>query len=602
MKIKIKDYDIFSIVCFISIFPYCVVSYNNIPEAFFFSVVPIGSFLILRLFNRDYKIDFKRNRLNIISFILSILFILMLSASQIIVFIANIDQYAPINNEVLLHFYKILIIGWSIIIYFPVLLICTYAVICHIFEYGLKQKSSMRGGYITTKRLLFVISIVSVVCLLSTYPGAISNPDVTGIWEKVVEPSTMDDWHPIGYLYFVWICSRFLPSVYAVNIVQTAIWIVVNYGILRFLEDIDKTLKASVFYTVISIMIFTPYAYLQVMLKDIIFGIMLLGMTLFVIKFINKVPSKFDVFFGILMCAGTVLFRHAQILTFFGTFVALLVWSIIKRDKTRMILTGIVTLAVILIYSGVQLFAFNVQGIEKNPKYVSYTIPIAMIGAAAANDVEFSDEDKAILEEIMPMEKWAECYDKYLMDEISRSWGEIGNDIYIIEDKIENEGFGKELIRINAKLLLQHPIIYLTAFFDANTLVWEIGMPSDSYVQGIHTYEEDTGSIKYMLFWGVIGKIINFQSELPIVNNICTRGGIHLFALLLSAVLLCFKKRYKDIIAFVPILLFSALLMISIPAPQTRYILGTIECSIFLVSYSVFVKAKEDGFPAAALS
>lgn len=591
---KINIYNIFTMVCAFSVFPYCVVSYNNIPEAFFFSIVPIVSFLLIRLFDRNYHIDFCRNSLNIVSFILSILFILMLSASQIIVFIVNIDTYVLINSEVLVHLYKQLIIIWSIIIYFPVLLICTYAVLRYILECGLKQKTRVRADYITTKRLLFVISIVSVICLLSTYPGAIANPDVAGIWDEVVDPSLMNDWHPIGYVYLVWFCSRFLPSVYALNIVQTAIWILVNYAILRFLEGIDKTLKASVFYTVISVMVFTPYAYLQVMLKDIIFGIMLLGMTLFILKLINKVPSKWDLFFGILMCAGTVLFRHAQILTFLGTFAVLLIWSFIKKDKIRIVSTGIVMITVLLIYSVVQFFAFNIQGIEKNPKYVSYTVPIAMIGAAAANGVEFSDEDKAILEEIMPLEKWAESYDKYLLDEISRSWGKIGNDIYTIEDKVENEEYGKELIRINAKLVLQHPIIYLTAFFDANTLVWEIGMPPDSYVQGIQTYEEDSGSIKYMLFWGGIGKIINFQSELPVVNNICTRGGIHLFALLLSTVLLWLKRRRKDILAFVPIVLFSALLMISIPAPQTRYVLGTIECSIFLISYSFFVKANEN--------
>ena len=117
-------------------------------------------------------------------------------------------------------------------------------------------------------------------------------------------------------------------------------------------------------------------------------------------------------------------------------------------------------------------------------------------------------------------------------------------------------------------------------------------MPVDSYVQGIQTYEEDTGSIKYFVPWGITGKIIHFQSEIPILDNICTRGGIYLFILILSGLLLWLKNRKKDIIAFVPILLFTALLIISIPAPQTRYILGIIECSILLLSYSLFVTSK----------
>lgn len=588
------------LICFLSILPYCVVSYNNIPEAFYFSLVPIIVFLLINLFGNSYCINFvKLNRLNIFCVILSVLFIVMLSLSQIIGFIANIDNYIPVNNETIAYFYKQFIIVWSVIIYFPVLFICTYAVIRSIFEFGLKEKTTSRIKHITTGKLLIVISVVSLICLLSTYPGAIANPDVAGIWEEIVDPSLMTDWHPVGYIYFVSLCSKLFPSVYALNVVQTLIWIFLNFTILKFLEGIDKTLKASVFYTVVTILIFTPYAYLQVMLKDIIFGIMILGMTLFVLKFIKKIPSRGDVVFGIAMCAGTVLFRHAQLITFLGTMFVLVIWSVLRKDKKRILSLGAILLTVLLVYSGVQFYAFNIQGVEKNPKYVSYTVPLAMIGAAAANGVDFDEEDQAVLEEIMPIEKWADSYNKYLLDEVSRSWGKIGKDVYKLQEKVENEGYGNELIRINAKLALQHPIIYLTAFFDANTIVWEIGMPADSYVQGIQTYEEDTGSIKYFLPWGITGKIINFQSEMPILNNICTRGGIYLFILILSGLLLWLKNRKKDVIAFVPILLFTALLMLSIPAPQTRYILGTIECSILLLSYSFFVRSEKSDMKMA---
>ena len=150
------------LICFLSILPYCVVSYNNIPEAFYFSLVPIIVFLLINLFGNSYCINFvKLNRLNIFCVILSILFIVMLSLSQIIGFIANIDNYILVNNETIAYFYKQFIIVWSVIIYFPVLFICTFAVIRSIFEFGFKEKTASRIKRITTGKLLIVISVVS---------------------------------------------------------------------------------------------------------------------------------------------------------------------------------------------------------------------------------------------------------------------------------------------------------------------------------------------------------------------------------------------------------------------------------------------------------
>ena len=583
---------IIAFIWLIAALPYMMFLAEDIPEAVYFSFLPliIGAWLLKK--NVQVKNEYTENLhrcISILSIIMTFLFIAMLSLSQIISFIVNAGNNAPTSNEKIQILVGTFTIIWSLMVYFPSLVLSTYYVFRLLFCSSIVFTKSTRKRTISTKFLVTIIAVVSFVCLFATYPNSYNTYDVISVYNQIVDPSTMSDWHTIGYVYFCYICCFLFKSTFMVDFVQTLFWIFLNYRIISYLNSKDKSKWSGLTYMATTIFLFTPYVYLSTMLKDIIFSIVILGFTLFIVKLLNHDLDKWDIFLGSLAGLGVVLFRHAQLLTAILSLLAITVWFALKKEKKLLIKTVSILLIIVMGYIiVVPIYSYKIRNIEENPSYVSYSIPIAMIGAAIDNGVGFNKEDTELLETVMPLERWAECYNKYYMDDISRSWGVIGDDIYTIQEMIEDKGFGKELIRLNAQILIKHPLIYMTTFFDANTIVWEIGTPIDGHEDGIATYPGDS-STKYFGFWKIIDHIIDLGAELPIYKSFATRGGIHVLTLCFLCFVAILKKNAKMILAAFPILVFTMLLFISVPAAQTRYIIPIMECSTFLFAYMYFM-------------
>lgn len=54
---------------------------------------------------------------------------------------------------------------------------------------------------------------------------------------------------------------------------------------------------------------------------------------------------------------------------------------------------------------------------------------------------------------------------------MARSWGKIGDRINIVSDLVDTENYGRELLIVNARLLLKHLCIYIKTIFDMNNIV-----------------------------------------------------------------------------------------------------------------------------------
>lgn len=93
-------------------------------------------------------------------------------------------------------------------------------------------------------------------------------------------------------------------------------------------------------------------------------------------------------------------------------------------------------------------------------------------------------------------------------------------------------------------------------------------------------YAEDPGSTKFLGMYAITGKSTNLTGSFPIYKDIAARGGFHLLMVLLSCVIFLMKEKGEYVIAALPILIFSALLFISLPAVQTRYILAVTVVSV----------------------
>lgn len=582
--------------------PQLVLGASLVSDAFYFSLVPF-TIAILICFKKAFSnisLSFSSKKEKTLHYtfaiILSILFLLMLSITQLV-------SSSAFSFQALQDFYGIKILSagiflWNCIIYLPCLLGSVFISVNYLITYSMNLAASVNPdpkGFTKAfgiKKAMIPIILLTFACLFSTYPGIYMQDDVISVWEEVTE-NHLFDWHPIGYELFCKLCFYIYKSPFTVNVVQSLAWLLLNYEILKFLSEIQPNGKAARIYTAASIFVFTPFLYLQVMMKDIVYSICLVAFTLQLFILLTKKAGRKTYVLLALSGLGTALFRHAQMVPVMVTLFILFIFCLKKKkEAVRGILASIC--AILALYTAiVPVLSFRILNATPNPAYATYTAPFAMIGAAAANGVTFDEKDTEILEQIMPLEDYAECYSKYYLDDITRSWGKIGDRVWAFADAVESQGLGKDLLRINAKLALTHPVIYITALLDASSIIWEIGRPVDSDGEwGVSSLTENYDLITYNSFYSFIKPWTSLTSQLPIYRDLCSRGGFALFAIIFSAALLILKKRSRELIAIVPILTVSLLLLITTPAQHTRYILQAIDCALLIVPYSFFAEKR----------
>lgn len=421
----------------------------------------------------------------------------------------------------------------------------------------------------------------SVLFLISTYPGIWLQADAAGVYGAAVN-NVWDAWHTIGYVWFVRLCTLVYNSPYAVNVVQTFFWVILNFYILDILEKINK--RNAILYTILLCCSIFPFLYLEILAKDTVFSMGLLAITAVLYKVLETetVTGK-DVLCLTTIPVFSLLCRHGGELVVLVSCAATLVYFLVRHQKQQAKKILIALLWLLFVYLLVNVILTNALSVTKNPSYVKYSTPMAMVGAAVAQDVEFSEEDTAILERIMPLEQWGECYNRYWSDDIARDWGKIGPDaVGRLREEVDNNGFGGELLRINAELLVQHPVIYLRAFFDMNSILWEFGTPQGASLMSVAMVNEDE-QIRYSAAYTITRTLAQFLDSYPLTRAVMIRGGVPLFLILFCAVILGIRKKAL-LISFLPIALVELMLAFTVPAQDPRYILPAIECAILFVS------------------
>ncbi|MBO4864520.1 MAG: YfhO family protein [Eubacterium sp.] len=483
---------------------------------------------------------------------------------------------------------------WKWLFYIPALVFCSYIVIFRIFEKLMNCDRIIRLGdkkdILDNSWVCFgIVAVVSLMFLFSTYPGIWMRDDVARVLLEAAE-GRVSDWDTYGFLLFVDVVSCGGQYPYNVNIVQTIIWLIINLYIIKGLDKWSK--KAMKAYSLLCVLSMNPIIHLEVIFKDTVFsmGILALSAGVFFIV-INKTIRKTDILVAGIASLFATLCRQGG---YIATIIAVIIISVyLIRNKypcsnAKQVIKLISIPAIhIIAYILVYIVLFNYNGVPKVDAYVKYGTPVSMIGAAAADGVEFTDSEKAELEKLMPVSTWAECYDKYWVDNMARLWGDIGYDNVVkLNDLVKNEHYGAFIIKMNAKLLIKHPIVYLRAFLAMGNVIWEISSPADLgdyYVPitplcKVGQFEEVT----YTPVYELTQRFSEVYADIPLLESMFLRGGISLFFLVLTTVVLCIKKKKELILVYLPSAIYTLLLLFVIPAPDSRYILPILEVAILV--------------------
>ncbi|MBR1711623.1 MAG: hypothetical protein IJ719_22830 [Clostridia bacterium] len=464
----------------------------------------------------------------------------------------------------------------SCIIVIAVILLMTILV-TYVFLWDYSSLNEGIGIHRCVNRAFGLITLVSAVFMFSTYPGW-SYPDYLSVWNGV-HAGSWSEWHTIGYMLFVKMAIFLRDNQFMVSVLQTACWLAVNYKALKEVESSGGERGVRV-YLVLSLVILTPYIYLQAMVKDTIFSICLFGLCVGSHAIISKTKSSVGEWLFLLLSGlGVSLFRHGGLVISLGALLTDLIIYIHFKRKQWIIHSLVLIIIGFLYYLIVVVLGRGVLRAERNPAYVKYSVPFYMMGELAADEtVRLDREDVEWMESFAPMEAWRNAHSKYYADPVSREWGILGAEIRSRKE----EEYGPRLIAFNWKYLRRFPKQYLNHYRNIISILYEISRPIDGYEWGpienmAVDYEQGISGAVPNGFTRFTRPLANLTGAIPVIRTILWRGGFYQFCYILLFCRLIIQKKKRLVVGILPVVIYHASLYLSIPAQDPRYILGMIE-------------------------
>ena len=89
-------------------------------------------------------------------------------------------------------------------------------------------------------------------------------------------------------------------------------------------------------------------------------------------------------------------------------------------------------------------------------------------------------------------------------------------------------------------------------------------------------------------FYNMSEQLMEFINRIPLLRTIYFRGGGALFALLLLCASFIVNREKRYLIPLLPVVIYTALLMLSIPGPAVRYIMIFMPYAVFFYLFALY--------------
>ena len=478
-----------------------------------------------------------------------------------------------------------------------------YGIVLFALRYteSIKNAGAKQAGRRTLWICFALIAAVSFACIFAGFPGVMP-ADSIDIW------NSNSEWHTYGYVLYTKLCMAVWYNPFSIVLVQTIGWLLVNLLILCTLKKY-KSSHSVILYTLLILTVgLGTVKYLVTLYKDVVFSICMLGLAVSLYRIIYELSWRNFVFAGVFGALASI-FRHFGVVCVGVGLVALLIYYLIKKKpKVAVQIFACCIVPVVLLFSAIQV-VIEVKGVEKNPSYVTYSIPLYMLGAYAASGLEISEETISTMEKIMPIAEWIEAYesDHYCSDPESRTWHPIGDRIM----EFDRLGLQKPVIKANWEFFTQSPTLYVKCLFDVNSLVWEMSRPEGrgetifpafegqswhkDQIEGLYPEWYPAAPNGYNVF---MTAVVQNVYEIPVWRILAYRGGIHSWGILFMGVI-TWRRDKRLLIMVLPCLVYACSLLVSMPDQDVRYVFPIIQLSILFAAIC-FVRdcAAENTLPA----
>jgi len=519
-----------------------------------------------------------------VKLLLTLFFSITITLDKMLVF--NGDLFSKINESYFLDLKP------QHVLFFFIIWIITF-IITTVIEKGVdKLEGNIYNKQQERKsiKIFFAIPVVLILLwlpyILSYFPGGLYIDTMSSIWQAIGWQE-LHNQHPLLYTLII----KTFVLVFGVEVA------------LKFFS-IAQVIAMS---TIISGFIYWLYRknirYIYIVLVTLFFGIFNL-IPLYAVSIWKDVPFCLALFLLVLLIAEivyqnsrnikykkTILF-YAIVITlvnFFRnngihiTIVVTLMLFLIYRKNVKMKWFMIISGAVIAISIFVQGYVFNRLDLNITGTN-TISVPLQQVAYVVATDGNLTDEQVDFINEMCHVETIKELYCPMVVDSLK--------DPSIFNDKFLHKN-QTEFLKLWFQIFLQNPKAYIEAYL-LNTLgFWDV---NKSHMTAYISAEN----------WGLPSELtISEQKDyiqrvtgLSIRENItptkAISSAVFLFILLFSMLITIYKKRYKNLLIYMPALLTWLTIMVATPlAFSLRYVY----ILVLMVPFSAlipFLKTKEE--------
>ena len=444
---------------------------------------------------------------------------------------------------------------------------------CTIIE--VINKIEIKGQRKFTKKMYIKTMLIILICYLPyflRYFPAVMTPD-SYYSLHYINNGILSDYHTFGHTWFVGIFIMigkllFNKMNYAVAfyiIIQMVINSFVFIYIIKFLYE--KNVKKIIIFIIFLYICFSPlYAIYSITLwRDVLFGLTFVMLFLSLYNYIENgyKLSKNNVIMYLISVFVMLFFRNNGIYVFL-LFVPIF---ILFSKYNRKIIT-ISNIGIIIIYFIIKGPIFDYYNVQKTTSSEAYSIPLQQISRVISSGATLDNKDYKYLDTIIDIEQIPEKYNPTISDPIKR---------LVNNEKLSKNKF--KFFSIWFKLFLEHPKTYIEAYFCQtlgywypDVIYWATAGESKSIFKDIDVYSEPKVPNAIKKFDIVTSR------KLPLSNLIWSLGIM--FILLLSSVMiLIYKKQYKYILCYIPLICLWLTIMVATPVfSELRYVYGLFTC------------------------
>ena len=418
--------------------------------------------------------------------------------------------------------------------------------------------------------LIYALPCIGVwlIYLLAFWPGMMS-PDSLDQWEQA-RSSHFIDHHPAPHTMVIWLVMHIWPSPAAMALLQIVALAVVFGFTMSELERWGVPTWVRIVLTALFCLAPVNAAMTITLWKDVLYSIAMMAVFSLLLRVVRTrgawlQPWRNRALLALLL-AAVALFRHNGLPL--AVFVLATAFVLLSAHRWRI---GTVGLLWALIYLVVRGGVYSLVGVEPMSRAFSLYYSVHQVAAFVHSGVPLSEQDKAFLSQMQPLERWRDDYTCYGGD--PTFWSKPFDHAFLQAHADAFTGLWLRLIR-------EHPEILVRHLFCINSINWRIIPAPDSYMyvvqNGIapNTFGLEQHALLPQLTPPLQGVLGWFHRT---GQGWIWRPALYFYLTLFAVVICALRRRDSGVLLLAAISIGNiAVMMLLTPAQDLRYQYGVV--------------------------